>query len=260
MIALFLPLLLGLVVFATFALVGRWFVAADPSKVARRLRVAGGGMMMAVGAFLVARGQIFLGFSLIGAGLSRLGHSPGGFGGFGGGPGGAGAGRGGRRGARGRRKGGQTSTVRTARLEAWLDHDTAEMDAEILAGRFEGKSLSQLDIPDVIQIWQDCSDDEESRSLLEAYLDRRHPDWRDDVDSDTDTGAGGSGRSRGRDAGAMTEEDACEILGIERGASEAEVRAAHRRLMKQVHPDHGGSTYFAAKLNEAKEVLLRRRK
>lgn len=250
MILLFLPLILGLAAFATLALVGRWFVAADPAHLARRLRSAGAIMMVAVGAFLVMRGQIFLGFSLIGAGLARLGHhgamGGGGFGGLGGG-------------ARARKRPGQSSRVRTARLEATLEHDTGEMDAEVLAGRFEGRRFSEMSDGEILTVWRDCADDEESRLIVEAYLDRRRPDWREDVDADAHARSGGSGGARGGGSGAMTEQDAYEILGLEPGASEAEIRAAHRRLMKQMHPDQGGSTFFAAKLNEAKDVLLRRR-
>ena len=58
-------------------------------------------------------------------------------------------------------------------------------------------------------------------------------------------------------AGAMSRDQAREILGLGTHPTRDEVIAAHRRLMQKVHPDRGGSTFLAQQLNEAKRVLLK---
>ncbi|MEL6751306.1 MAG: DnaJ domain-containing protein [Pseudomonadota bacterium] len=144
------------------------------------------------------------------------------------------------------------STVRTAALEMVLDHENGAMDGEVLAGRFEGAQLSALDRDDLLQLRMDVQDDGDSMALLDAYLDRRFAGWREDAQADGDTGqAAASG------TGPMGEEEAYEVLGLGADASAADIKAAHRRLMKGLHPDSGGSTFLAAKVNEAKDVLLR---
>jgi DnaJ homolog subfamily C member 19 len=65
----------------------------------------------------------------------------------------------------------------------------------------------------------------------------------------------GSGTSR-RSSSQMTREEAFEVLGLQPGASESDIREAHRRLMRGAHPDAGGSDWLAARINQARDILL----
>ncbi len=148
---------------------------------------------------------------------------------------------------------GQTSQVETEFLRMSLDHDTNEMDGEVLVGTFRGRFLSSMSGDELIELWRECRSDEQSRAVMESYLDRVHgADWRDAAAAG-DTGGQPSGRGA-----PMSKEEACEILGVAPTATEDEVEQAYRRLMLKMHPDQGGSDYLAAKINQAKEVLLAR--
>ena len=103
-----------------------------------------------------------------------------------------------------------------------------------------------------MELAAETANDEESAQLLEAYLDRRMPDWRANVEPDT-----GARSASARNTGAMTEQEAHQILGLERGATVAQISKAHRSLMQRVHPDVGGSAFLAQRINEAKDFLLR---
>ena len=151
--------------------------------------------------------------------------------------------------------GGQSSTVTTAFLRMTLDHDTGTMEGTILRGRFAGMRLDELGPADLLALLRECrAEDEEGARLLEAYLDRIRPDWRDEL-SGAGTGSNGSARPAGGD---MTVEEACAILGLSPGADADAIKEAHRRLMVKLHPDHGGSDYLATKINRARDVLLHR--
>ncbi|MBK8008275.1 MAG: DnaJ domain-containing protein [Rhizobiales bacterium] len=228
-------LLLGLAVLFVLIFVGRMVSSSDPKKLAKLVRTIGGLASLALAAFMTFRGQFFLAVpvAFFGAGLLGWIQTPASWT------------------ARTQRTTGQVSRVRADFVEMELDHDTGEMRGRVLKGKYENVPLDALDPPALLSLRDEF--DAESRALLEAYLDRRTPGWREDVDEDTGLG----GREPPRH-GPMTEEEAHQILGLEAGATDAEIRRAHRSLMKKLHPDQGGSTYLAARVNEAKEVLLRR--
>ncbi len=145
----------------------------------------------------------------------------------------------------------QRSNVRSAALEMELDHDTGAMNGLVLVGIHEGKELDLMERDELFELRAEISDDGESLALLDAYLDRRLSGWREDAHADACAGQGSPPSS-----GPMGEKEAYEVLGLTAGASVEDIRKAHRRLMKTAHPDSGGSTFLAAKINEAKDVLL----
>jgi hypothetical protein len=151
--------------------------------------------------------------------------------------------------------GGRSSTVTTPFLRMTLDHDTGTMSGTILSGRFAGMRLDELGTAELLALLRECrSQDEEGARLIEAYLDRLYPDWRDELRGEQ-PGAGAPRHA----AGDISVEEAYAILGLSPGASVAEIKEAHRRLMIKLHPDHGGSDYIATQINRARDVLLGRR-
>ena len=151
----------------------------------------------------------------------------------------------------GNQRAGQHSKVETRFLKLILDHDSGGMSGQILDGQFQGNTLEQLTLAQLLLLLQECQrEDRESAQLLEAYLDRTHGDeWRAQAQTDPDTGSSGFSEH-------MTQSEAYDILGLEAGATVDEIKSAHRRLIQKLHPDRGGSTYLAWKINQAKAVLL----
>jgi hypothetical protein len=134
-----------------------------------------------------------------------------------------------------------------------LDHDSGTMDGTVRRGAQQGRHLSELSHAELVALWREYRvHDEASAKLLETYLDRIVPGWRDGTEQ---PGAGAGARSA-RQA-PMSREEAYAILGISEGASDEEVKAAYHRLMLKLHPDHGGSTYLAARINAARDLLLK---
>jgi len=216
------------------------FAKADPKYLAKVLRPAGGILAVAVAAFLFFRGQMEISIPLGLFGLGLLGWGPfastGLF-------------------QRTQKTPGQVSRVRSPFVEMELDHDSGSMRGTILAGRHQGAALDALDPTTLLGLLAEY--DADSRALLAAYLDRREPGWRDNA-QDGATAGQGTGQGSGRGS-KMTDDQAYQVLGVPAGADAAEIKRAHRALMKKLHPDQGGSTYLAAQINEAKELLLRRR-
>ena len=154
--------------------------------------------------------------------------------------------------ARGQPTGGRHSVVETRRLRMTLDHDSGEMDGRVLAGVFAGRALAELSLEQLRELLGECRrEDEESAALLLAYLQRVHGDEWQAADEAEEREQASS------DSGEMTTSEALDILGLEQGADESQVHEAHRRLMQKLHPDRGGSTYLASKVNQARDRLLR---
>jgi hypothetical protein len=143
------------------------------------------------------------------------------------------------------------SVARSASIEMRLNRDTGRMSGGVTAGPFAGQALDQMTRADCLKLYRYCEgDDPEGAALLETYLDRRFPAWRQAQQGD------GDARPRGWGSGSLTRDEAYEILGLPKGAAREEIVAAHRSLMKKLHPDYGGSTALAARVNQAKDVLL----
>ena len=125
-----------------------------------------------------------------------------------------------------------------------LHHASGHMDGEIKQGRHQHRFLSELSLVELVGLFGDVQD-YDSQRLLESYLDHHYPQWRQNRPADTPAPQTG-----------MSRREALEALGLTDGAAREEIVAAHRRLIQRLHPDRGGSTYLAALLNQAKDILM----
>jgi len=235
-------ILLALVALAVVAFAIFWFMRANPSTLARLLRpvlvVLG---VIGIGGMLIFGLRFLPGllpelFGLAGVVITALiaravrNRPSGGFSSPG--------------------SGGQRTEVRTAFLQAWIDHGTGDVGGTVLSGRFSGRTLDGLSDAELLDLHLDCSADADSLRILEPYLDRRlGPDWR----NARQPPHGSAPRGPRSD---MTREEALAVLGLAEGASADDIKAAHRRLIQRMHPDVGGSADLAARINRAKDVLL----
>jgi DnaJ domain len=236
--------LLGVVLLVAVLLAARSFVNANPANLAQAARAFVAAFSALAGTGLLFAGRFGLALIAIGAtivAIRALKRGPGGFG----------MGRGSSERAQ------DSSEVVTETLRMQLDHASGSLEGEVLRGRFSGRTLESLGLSDLLELLADCQrEDPRSVPLLETYLDRRQADWRGHATG----GDREDERGRPPPQGGMDEATAWSILGLAPGASADEIKAAHRRLMTRLHPDHGGSGYLAAQLNEAKDLLLRRQR
>jgi len=216
---------------------GLWLIrkaAKMPPQAARNFaQKLGGGAVIAFSGLLALRGQMQIAIPvfLFGAGLiGKTTAFPNGF-------------------SWGAKSTGQKSRVATSLLAMELDHDSGTMEGEVLSGPSKGRRLSQLAESDLRAFHMLCTGSaDQSRALFEAWLDRNKPEWR---------AAWGQGAASAKStSGPMSRDEALAVLGLKSGATEEEIRTAHRRLMKDFHPDKGGSDYLASKINAAKDTLL----
>jgi hypothetical protein len=216
----------------------RLYVGANPKALVKLLRYLGAALLGALAVFLFFTERVGPAIFVASAayGLFTKGHIwPGGWphyqfpwGGGGSHP-----------------KAGQATGVSTDWLDMTLDHDTGEMHGRILKGGLAGRDLDNLSRNEALALYREAGADPESARLIEAWLERRFPDWREDFQQKPAAASYG-----------MTRQEALRVLGLEEGATPDEIRAAHKKLMMQMHPDRGGSDYLASKINEAKDVLL----
>lgn len=231
-----LALLGGVLILGGLLLLVYLFVNADPAKLARWLKWIAIGLAIVLFLFLFLSERfafIWLPLTLAFPYWRRFRSMLAGF--------------------RGAGSASQTSDVSTPYLRMRLDHDTGAMTGTVLAGRFAGMRLAEMGRDELFDLLRECrAADEEGARLVEAYLDRILLNWRDEF-----TG-GSHGETSRPSSDEMTVAEAYEILGLAPGADEAQIKAAHHRLMMQLHPDHGGTDYLATKINRARDVLLKR--
>ena len=139
------------------------------------------------------------------------------------------------------------SNASTGELSMSLDHESGTIEGEVLQGPYSSRKLSSLSDAEVADLYHSLRE-EESRRLLESYVERHRPNMGQSEQSTEDQQSSNDSQ--------MTTQRAADILGLEPAATRDEIVAAHRRLIQHLHPDQGGSSYLAAEINEARRILL----
>ena len=235
---------LGVAFLLSILLLAHWVTAADPRALVKGVRYSGAAAAVCLALYLLISGRWPIALAAVSAGLpfflrwkalrERV-------------TGGARSSAGGRR-----------SQVETAMLRMSLDHETGDVSGSVLKGAFSGRDLDALSRSELTAVLAECrSEDPQSVPLLESYLERRFGAGSDDsARGEEASSESGNAGGRGGTSSAMTRSEAFDILGLEEGASRDQIREAYHRLILKNHPDQGGTAYIAAKLNQAKAVLL----
>ena len=144
------------------------------------------------------------------------------------------------------------SALRSRHHHVIVEHETGRVDGKIDAGPRVGQCLNELTPDQLVELMDFYSvSDAQSSSLLQAYLDQRVRGWRERYNR-----AGAPPENGGECETTMTRKEASEILGVPLGASRDSILLAHKRLIQKLHPDRGGSSYLASKVNLARSKLL----
>ena len=224
--------LLGLAFVVAIIVLSRWFQSANPIQISSALRWAGLVVSALATLFFFLAGPLPLAFFSVLGFLYLLMRTPG--------PRPATA--------KPSRAKSKQSRIETTYLEMILDHGSGEMAGRVRTGPFAGRDLSEMRPEELMALWRECTArDEQSARVLESFLDRHFGGWREAAKSQDEAP---------RRSGRMSPGEAYEVLGVSPKASEQEIKAAHRNLMRKHHPDKGGSAELAARLNEARDVLL----
>ena len=143
-----------------------------------------------------------------------------------------------------------SSTLRTSSLLLTMNSQSGQINGTVLQGSFNGRLLSELSNDELSSFYQACEQhDPEALQLLQTYISRERKEWS------------GTQYQQSSNAAKIDDElsvrEACDILGVKNDANKKMILEAYRALMRQLHPDKGGSNYLAAKVNAAKAVLLK---
>ncbi|MBL4907413.1 MAG: DnaJ domain-containing protein [Sneathiella sp.] len=227
--------IIGIALLAALIIGGKAIATADPKKLLRAFRISFAIILGGLAAFFAYTGRFQFAPPLALAAVFFLRSRPL-FGGS-------------------RPSPGQQSDVKTDWLHATLDHDSGDMDAEILKGEFLGKNLTDLSYPELNALYSILKEDEQSAAILSTFLERNFPN--DQADPENDQQKSREYRSPSEQQNGMSRTEAYEILELNPGSNAREIKEAHKKLMKKFHPDHDGSAYMAAKINQAKDILLK---